>query len=260
MGAMRPAILRVIGFTVAGAMISLGVAWTCSLAGEPIARGVRAEASALYPINDPRLVTKGMKYEYWKLIRWDSSVATFLHSWRMTRATPREDSPIVSGPAVLAPILLAGTVRAPHAWAENVDGHHYDYRYIVAWGWPARSCWYEVRNTSPRDSRAPTVVEGGFTLSIRGIREERLTVFCARALPIRPLWPGLLANTAFYGLILWALWFTAGAVRRGLRRRRGACLRCGYDLRGAEAGTACPECGGGRQAVRTAAPTTTTPL
>jgi hypothetical protein len=61
-------------------------------------------------------------------------------------------------------------------------------------------------------------------------------------LPWRPLWPGLLANTAFYGVILWALWFTPGAVRRGLRRRRGACVRCGYDRRGGSL-ISCPECG-----------------
>jgi hypothetical protein len=63
--------------------------------------------------------------------------------------------------------------------------------------------------------------------------------------PVRRLWPGLLANTAFYGVILWALWSTPGAVLRGLRRRRGSCVRCGYDLRGAEAGAGCPECGDG---------------
>jgi hypothetical protein len=62
-------------------------------------------------------------------------------------------------------------------------------------------------------------------------------------IPCEPIWPGLLANTAFYGGILWALWFAPGAVRRGLRNRRGACVRCGYDLRSNPAGSACPECG-----------------
>jgi hypothetical protein len=64
----------------------------------------------------------------------------------------------------------------------------------------------------------------------------------ARLIPLRPIWPGLLANTVFYGVILWALWFTPGAVRRGLRRRRGACVRCGYDRRGISGGR-CAECG-----------------
>jgi hypothetical protein len=43
--------------------------------------------------------------------------------------------------------------------------------------------------------------------------------------PILPIWPGLLANTAFYAVILCALCFTPGANNRGLRRRRGACVR-----------------------------------
>jgi hypothetical protein len=62
-------------------------------------------------------------------------------------------------------------------------------------------------------------------------------------LAYEPFWPGLLANIAFYGVILWALWFTPGALRRGLRRRRQACVRCGYDLRVADGRAACPECG-----------------
>jgi hypothetical protein len=63
-------------------------------------------------------------------------------------------------------------------------------------------------------------------------------------IPFRPIWPGLLANTAFYGVILWALWFTPGAVRRAMRKQRGACVRCGYELQGGGQAT-CPECGAG---------------
>jgi hypothetical protein len=68
-------------------------------------------------------------------------------------------------------------------------------------------------------------------------------------LPMAPLWPGLLINTAFYGTILWLLWLTIsrgpGMLRRGSRRRRGLCVRCGYDLRGGMNGAPCPECGTG---------------
>jgi hypothetical protein len=63
-----------------------------------------------------------------------------------------------------------------------------------------------------------------------------------RRLPLDPVWPGFLINTAFYAMVLWALCATPPAIRRGLRRRRGACMRCGYDLRGGERAS-CPECG-----------------
>ncbi len=65
--------------------------------------------------------------------------------------------------------------------------------------------------------------------------------------PIRPLWLGFMINTVFYGVGFWLLWFGLfrgpGMIRRGVRRRRGRCVKCGYDLRGNAAGSACPECG-----------------
>ena len=40
-----------------------------------------------------------------------------------------------------------------------------------------------------------------------------------------------------------ALWFWLVLTRPRRRRRRGACARCGYDLRGNPGVSACPECG-----------------
>lgn len=80
------------------------------------------------------------------------------------------------------------------------------------------------------------------------------------ALPTEPtsrtelLWRGLLLNPLLVGGGLWAVLIAApllatGSLRAIVRRRRrtrGACLACGYDLRGGSADTVCPECGQSR--------------
>ena len=66
--------------------------------------------------------------------------------------------------------------------------------------------------------------------------------FAYNCLPLEPLWPGFAANTAFYGGLVWLVGFGPFVLRRTLRRRRGCCVRCGYDLAGL---SRCPECGTG---------------
>ncbi len=62
------------------------------------------------------------------------------------------------------------------------------------------------------------------------------------ALPLKPLWPGLMANIAAFGCAWWLLRFAPFALRSAWRKRRALCPTCGYNLRGAfDAG--CPECG-----------------
>ncbi len=61
-------------------------------------------------------------------------------------------------------------------------------------------------------------------------------------LPFRPIWPGFAFDTIFYAAILWPLIIGPFALRRLIRRRRGLCPACGYDLRHG-AHEVCPECG-----------------
>ena len=59
-------------------------------------------------------------------------------------------------------------------------------------------------------------------------------------LPLEPRWGGLAVDSLLYGVVLWGLGWSTGAVRRLVRRRRGSCEACGYP-RGP--GPVCPECG-----------------
>lgn len=63
-------------------------------------------------------------------------------------------------------------------------------------------------------------------------------------LPYLPIWPGLIANTVFWGGVWWCALFVPAMVRKRRRIKRGQCPACGYDLSANPAGTPCPECGG----------------
>lgn len=77
-------------------------------------------------------------------------------------------------------------------------------------------------------------------------------------LPLLPLWPGLLANTAIYGGA-WAV-LIGGPIllRRWLRARRGGCPQCGYSREGLKVNAPCPECGRTNATIASSSSTSTT--
>ena len=113
-------------------------------------------------------------------------------------------------------------------------------RVADAYGWPTYSLWCAFAwNTAQwpnvlTDPRLSAILitspmGGNYALS-------------QRALPLRPIWRGFAINTIFYAAIVWMLTLGPFAARRFIRNKRGLCIKCGYDLRGAEH-EVCPECG-----------------
>jgi len=114
-----------------------------------------------------------------------------------------------------------------------VQGHLVDVRL----GWPARAFsgryYADVRS---RNSEGVIHLPDWIVQATRG--KSRFD------LPIKPIWPGFAINTIFYAAILW-MPFAPFVLRRHIRRKRGHCIKCGYDLRGTSGGggEVCPECG-----------------
>ncbi|OAB63693.1 hypothetical protein AY599_28120 [Leptolyngbya valderiana BDU 20041] len=61
------------------------------------------------------------------------------------------------------------------------------------------------------------------------------------AIPVRPLWPGLLGNIVVYAAGVLLLLTLPRWWRRYVRRWEGRCAACGYEL--GEGVSTCPECG-----------------
>lgn len=63
----------------------------------------------------------------------------------------------------------------------------------------------------------------------------------AWAIPLRPIWPGLLGNVAFYTALVLVPSAGVRFFRMRRRRARGRCVACNYEL--GEGISVCPECG-----------------
>ncbi len=123
-------------------------------------------------------------------------------------------------------------------------------------GWPMLALWCEwpISIAPPAPGATPLQSfgniqppRGGLDLSPgrtpRGYESD-----IARALPLRPIWRGLLIDSLLFA-VPWLLFIslatlTTHALRTRLRHRRGLCPRCAYNLRGLPLNSPCPECGG----------------
>lgn len=106
----------------------------------------------------------------------------------------------------------------------------------VGCGWPMRSASY--LGIMPKVPGGPYTFREGIVI----VNSEFTDYTTPRAIPLDLIWPGTMVNTALYAAVLLVPMYLVLGVRRRLRRRRGQCVECKYDLRGAEHAV-CPECG-----------------
>jgi hypothetical protein len=92
-------------------------------------------------------------------------------------------------------------------------------------GWPFLALFYR--------SHGSVNYEGALLLPRHGRTSQR-------PLPLRPIWPGFLANTVLYAAITLLLIQATFSLRRYLRARRGLCPDCSYPIADSPV---CTECG-----------------
>ena len=107
-------------------------------------------------------------------------------------------------------------------------------------GWPWPCLWFQARAISSDNTVRNPELRGAILWS----GAPSAVTFNFRAMPLRPIWMGMITNTIFYAALCMAMLIAPGMVRRRWRRRRGRCAACGYDLRG-QIEARCPECGAG---------------
>ncbi|MBX3359112.1 MAG: hypothetical protein KF745_11885 [Phycisphaeraceae bacterium] len=110
----------------------------------------------------------------------------------------------------------------------------------AAFGFPFPCLWYRVLSQARGNASIGAAIEHGY--HVRGTPNARATGSYT-ILPLRPIWPALIADSAIFASLWGILLFIPGPLRRFLRRRRGKCPHCAYDLRATPTGAPCPECG-----------------
>ncbi|MFT5424728.1 MAG: hypothetical protein ACI89L_002526 [Phycisphaerales bacterium] len=109
----------------------------------------------------------------------------------------------------------------------------------LAIGWPAPA----IRSLESLDYGKPNSPAARDTVGVLS--------FLGVNWPIDPIWRGIIIDVLFWWLLAFAV--LSIPLRPWLRRRKGRCPKCAYDLKG-DFAAGCPECGWGRDAVSKPAP------
>ena len=224
---------KLVVFLLLGAVLNLGVAWGLALSMKPGVPGTQERVGGSM---------KGPDHLLWMIVEYRAPGRVRVWSnWLDPGVGVASGGGWIDDPAEplvpgWAPFLSPSYEPPVHA------SHHF---LAQACGWPYRSMWGAVKVTRrPQlETGSNPTVSTVFALNLDPDKVDDPN-YCRdlRLLPLRPLWPGFAINTIFYAAILWFVMLGPFTARRIIRRKRGQCIKCGYDLRGAEH-EVCPECG-----------------
>jgi hypothetical protein len=227
--------------TVAGAMVLLGLATTVAVAwvlvfAVKLGPGSVQTAGGLRARDPARGEGRGM------VMSGGLSATGSLHHYAFFANVPLPPDAMAKSLdgdrlALLAPAwareavfpwLVSGEPWPPE-WINGFNG-------AVGRGWPLIALWSS--HTKTMGATGTSKISGGIPLSSWDPTDNY-----DRILPYRPVWPGLIGNTAFYAIFWWLAKCIFRSIRRLTRRRGGRCVLCGYSRTGLAGGAACPECG-----------------
>ncbi|MEE9128668.1 MAG: hypothetical protein V3T84_01525 [Phycisphaerales bacterium] len=183
-------------------------------------------------------------------VMWETRLGP-QHYWVVTRNNRQGATRIVSGRArsrsliiELRPDLLVPRWSRLSKPTREFEATGSERRIADARGWPMISMCCVIDFKALYLGTRKNVVEGG--VSLEALHRPGSPELLLRALPLRPIWLGFTINTVFYAAVLWLVMFGPFTARRMIRRKRGCCIKCGYDLRGTSGGGGggvCSECG-----------------
>ncbi len=223
---MKRQLFKLVLFLLLGAILNVSVAWSCAL-WAPVTTGVvldkdQSDKLDIYSHNLLRADT-GFGYKEFKPVMYPTD-----REWKNME---------------MSKILAAngGSVTLPFDFTPRFPKQAMDLPGIeeTRAGWPAPSLMSQQRQIAPF---GPYPIESFNNGIFQPEWTHQFGPIPGRRIPLRPMRLGFVLNTIFYAVILWSLTLGPFTARRVIRRKRGLCIKCGYDLRGTEH-EVCPECG-----------------
>lgn len=132
-------------------------------------------------------------------------------------------------------------------WADSLrpdsdteDNYTQGYLVALAHGWPFRSMM--ITGGTGIDSHSKYITGLSWKAPIWLVDRPTQPVYCANwiNLPLKIIWPGFVANTLLYAMLLYSIFLLPLKLRFLLRLKRGQCTKCGYPIGQSEV---CTECG-----------------
>jgi hypothetical protein len=212
-------------FILLGAVVNIGVAWTCGRFGAfTYDQQLRGETTLQHSSDTHTHL-------------WMMRAHTFgVRVLKVSKARPSEER-VLGDMQPLERVwpwwIEYDDLRIAHSRHDPTDGVSAQgviMTEAVAQGWPLPALWCE--RFEHRE------MLGGRFLSLAKVEDSFVAV--PRVLAFRPLWLGFALNTMFYAALLWVVIAFPFALRRRLRIRRGLCPACAYPVGSSQV---CTECG-----------------
>ena len=223
---MKRATYRIVLFLLLGAIINVAVAWGC------------AAWSTRPPDQSPEDFFPTLKY--WGEFDADRTLLESL-GWNGREETPDAEYILFAMASAAPGLVYRELAESSRSKDPNFEGYviSTDVAYETLAGWPYLALrgvrWNQAQRGEPDRWVDHMLIETPLQADILSGRDSR-------SLPFRPTWPGFAINTILYAFLGWLLVSALFQLRRSIRRKHGACIKCRYDLRHAEHAV-CPECG-----------------